>query len=193
MSVRSILRDVTLPCNWTFFEEGFVYLCKPGLLEKCIIKCVCRWWKSISVFPKNARRCFPTWPTEILPFFGEEVLRLWPLVENERRRWAMAHTTSPKWPRYYYGHEEVVLAKRRTKAWSPRKRVLPLPSRMRAGYASSLSAFSGGHAQCSSTAPVTTTSPAPHTGITNAHLARATSPVVMQRGLEMSLRDWCTA
>ena len=40
-------------------------------------------------------QCLPTWPTEILPFFGEEVLQLWPLVENERRRWAMAHTTSP--------------------------------------------------------------------------------------------------
>ena len=76
-----------------------------------------------------------------------------------------------------------------TKAWSPGKRVLPLPSRMRAGYASSLSAFSGGHAQCSSPAPVTTASPAPRTGITNADLARATPPVVMKRGLEMSLRD----
>lgn len=52
---------------------------------------------------------------------------------------------------------------------------------MRAGYASSLSAFSGDHPQWSSTALVTTASPAPRTGITNAGIVRATPPVVINK------------
>ena len=60
---------------------------------------------------------------------------------------------------------------------------------MHTGYASSLSAFSDGHPQWSSTASVTTTLQASRTGIPNAGLARAIPPVVIKRGLEMSLRD----
>ena len=60
---------------------------------------------------------------------------------------------------------------------------------MHAGYASSLSAFSGGHPKWSSTAFVTTKLPASGTGITNAGLARATPTVVIKRDLEMSLWD----
>ena len=55
---------------------------------------------------------------------------------------------------------------------------------MCAGYASSLSAFSG-DPQWSSIAPVRTALPAPCTGITNAGLVRATQPVVIKKGFEM--------
>ena len=55
---------------------------------------------------------------------------------------------------------------------------------MRAGYASSLSAFSGDHPQWSSTPFVTISSPTPRTGITNAGLVRATSPVAIKRWLK---------
>ena len=83
----------------------------------------------------------------------------------------MAHTTSPKWPRHYHCHEQVLLAKRWAKVCSTEKRVSPLQRWMCEAYATSLSAFSGGHNQLSSTTPVTSSSPAPHTGIPNRSLA----------------------
>ena len=51
------------------------------------MECVFQWWNSVAVTPQYARGCLPTWATEILPLVGEEMLRLWPVVENERRRW----------------------------------------------------------------------------------------------------------
>ena len=90
-----------------------------------------------------------------LSFFGKEMLRLWPVIENERKRWSVAHTTSPKLPHHYNCREEVLWAKRRAKAWTTGKRVFPLPRWMWKAYATSLSAFSCGHTQLSSTAPRT--------------------------------------
>ena len=50
---------------------------------------------------------------------------------------------------------------------------------MRAAYATSLSAFSGCHSQLSSTAPVTSASPAPRTGIANSSLAGTASYICL--------------
>ena len=46
------------------------------------MECVFQWWNSVATIPQNARGCLPTWATEILPLVGEELLRLWPVVED---------------------------------------------------------------------------------------------------------------